>query len=287
MDHYQTLTITPPPTQSHEIDPLRVELGWPEVQSGLLRVLLGNLAVVVLPGIGLGMIILAIAQGGDLVKFLTSTTENGKINYETEFLFIGGFLFILATGLVSYALLLNGHWRCVMNAPERCNAKWLIFVCMLALLAGPALNLGVGILGSGKSSKEMQSTLKAVKDGNIWKSPTIHYDLASVIISAIGIGCFGLFLRSIAICFNNGPLLWAVNLFLLLMMGLVWLASFLLLGGLSVPQLARGGAMLLAGLFVGFVWYLVLLGWASSCISAGLASVRDPLDTPPPVSHWA
>lgn len=285
MDRFHSAASSLP--TADELDPLRVETGWNDVRTGLHRILIGHIALVALPVLGAILLGLAIARGGSLIRFVTSDTSS-KINYETELLFIGSLVAFLATFLVSYPLILTGQWRCLMYAPERCNARWLMFVCMITVVAGPSLAILSGLFGTGRSNEEVIKMMNAaIAEANPWKSPTIVYDLASTGLSLASVISFALFLRSVASCFNHGVLAGAVDLYIVVLIGLTALGLLALLGS-GIPIPIRGLMLLgwVLGMIVSFVWYLVLVVWASSCIAAGLASVRSPLQMAPP-PRWS
>src|SRR5205807_1482356 len=70
-----------------------------------------------------------------------------------ELIALAGFGVMGVAGMLSYAWIMVGKWRCLMNAPERHNAKWLMFAAMTCLGMSPALT-GVGASLGGATTVE-------------------------------------------------------------------------------------------------------------------------------------
>jgi hypothetical protein len=134
-------------------------MGWGEVAAGINRILLGNLVLIFMPLFGVLLIVVALTSGGDPMS-LVETDKFKQAGYEMFFLFLGGVLAIVASAFIGYPLILFGRIRCLVNVPERCGAKWLMFVCVLALVAGPALGILAGVLGAGRDMDLEKSSRK-------------------------------------------------------------------------------------------------------------------------------
>src|SRR4051812_31744108 len=52
---------------------------------------------------------------------------------------LAGLAAVGAVGLLGYALVLVGQWRCLLFAPQHLGTKDLMFACVLCALVGPAL----------------------------------------------------------------------------------------------------------------------------------------------------
>src|SRR6266699_2741301 len=112
--------ITQTSTPGDPSKPLQAEFGWTEVGKGLTRILIGYFIAVL--GIAAGVAVLLLAAYGHQHEAVAKGNKNTTL-----------LILMLAIGLIglsslfSYGFILAGKWRCLMNAPERHAAKWLIF----------------------------------------------------------------------------------------------------------------------------------------------------------------
>jgi hypothetical protein len=257
------------PVSSSNADHLRTEFGWGEVSTGLGRICLGY-------GILIGGTLLGVALVVFAVYSLMTTANAGPKNLTFVWIFYIGGSLISTIGLIGYGVILAGKWRCLMGAPERHGAKWLMFGCMTCIVMGPALNVVTAVTGVAKAPdfkrgaagfKQMQFS----KLGGVMQ-------LAGAGISLGSLAFFLLFLRAVARCFDNTPAVAHVTLFMLVMGLLIGGTAFVLYGHpklLVQPRILLG---LAGGWVVGFFWYLVLMGKMRGCINAGLNEIRSPLD---------
>jgi hypothetical protein len=190
---------------------------------------------------------------------------------------------MLGTGLIalsslfSYGFILAGKWRCLMNAPERHAAKWLIFSCMLCLVIGPALNILTSMGGEGAQNYKQ---IRKIQEGTAdlkFNSVGGILQLLGTVLSIVSALVFVLFLRAIACCFSSRILLAIIYLYLLysaLLLGITGQLFFASPKSLTRPDvaLALGVGWLLSGLGYLFVVFVTRI-----CIARGTALIRSPL----------
>lgn len=260
-------------------DHLRQELGWSEVRSGLGRILLGYLIIVggsILAG---GLIAVAIVH---MIKTAGAARPGqGPKNLDIGFLWI----FYLGLGamclitLFGYASILIGHWRCLINVPERKGARWLLFASITCLLMGPALNLAAGF------SMEKGVEFRKGPEGFAELRFTAFAQKLQIAGAVTGMGslvCFMLFLRASALCFDDYSRAAQVVAYLIYL-GLLFVGSFYAAYGRIPPaKLIPVLVGLGVGSLISFIWYLCLIAGIRNCISEGLKQIKSPLDFDPP-----
>src|SRR2546423_1018145 len=101
----------PPVEEEH-----RVELGWQEVGSGLLRIVMGYSLSAVSVIVGLGLILL-VTPLHDNEETLLEMKRN-----QADLMVLAGLGVMGLAGMLSYAWIMMGNWRCLMHAPERNHA---------------------------------------------------------------------------------------------------------------------------------------------------------------------
>jgi len=182
-----------------------LETGWSTVAGGLGRVVAGNLVQVVV----VAVVLVALLAASDAARSLRRI--HSKAEWGTMAWYGGG-----AAALLGYAygfwLMVSGQWLC-LSAPERRLAKPLVFTSLLCLAAAPVL-AGVGaslFLGSAQVGK----TRIADPRGTVL--------MASGLLNLCGYVLLAFFLRACAKCFDNRPLTWLANVYLL---GTVLLIAF-------------------------------------------------------------
>ncbi len=236
---------------------LAQERGWNEVAAGLTRILLGWGIFVVAIGVGVGLVLLS--------AFLAKPAM--------YWAFFGGLAVLGVSGLVSWSTILAGLLRCLLHAPERLGVRWFIFVCMLCLAIAPILNI---------ASSMLCTTEKPDFDKGVAGMQKIKLDSTGRFIQALcTIGTVGyniafvLFLRSIGCCFRSLAVLRLTELYLVFYVGLLSAAFYLVL--FQLPLLLRHPnliAVLGMAAFLLFIFYIVLLIAARTCIATNLAKVR-------------
>jgi hypothetical protein len=240
---------------------LRFELGWSEVRGGLGLILRGYF-IIIGAAIILGMMIA-------IILFM-SPAERAKIPWQVRE--VGPFLLLALFGLAclyAYGCIIIGHWRCLMNVPERCGAKWLMFACLTCILAGPALNFAAGYSGVQKQPK-IEHGLSGIKEIK-YTTEGLVMQIGSIAIQILGNVLFLLFLRAIARCFEDSTRVFLVNLYL-------GFTAVLLVGTVILPFAGVNPAMLMLyalglglGWLLNFFAYLAVVLIIRTGITAGLS----------------
>jgi hypothetical protein len=260
---------------------LEAETGWEEVRKGLNGIIFSHLlsfaSVLVAGGIGW----LVYAQ----IKGLKEAQELGDVS---TIIYAGlGVLFLM--GVFSYGMMVRGMWHCLMKAPEREGAKWLMFAALLCFLAGPALNIVAPFVGSDKgrpaAKDERISTILYRSAAKYPKTLTLdnldsttYLSLGGTVASWLSGMFFLLFLRAVACCFGASvrvrltELLIAFTLFLL---ASTLYQAYEFLESRGHPELLLGA---MAGWVLAVVWYFLLLVSTSGMIACGLPRRRFRLD---------
>ncbi len=252
-------------------NPLQVEYGWREVGKALTKILLGYFILVV--GSIAGACLFVLALHGRELEILPKGANKNLV----EVLIIFGSLAIGLSCLLSYGMVMVGKWRCLMNAPERRAAKWLMFVCMLCLLVGPVMNALFSISGAGADNyRALHKGREGVAD--------VKFDTTGAVLQLVGAAIslastvlFVLFLRAVGSCFNSTVLVSGTHLYLLYLALLVGGTVQVMLNGeksLAKPEIVMALGLGWLGFAVGYV--LIILA-TRICILNGLSRVRSPL----------
>lgn len=262
----------PPPgyqTTQPQDDPLLHEYGWPGVAQGLMRVLTGHL--ILIGAIVLSIVAMIIAFSSQDPQDIQEAAMGASLTIFFVALFVG------LASLISYYYVLSGKWRCALSSPERNNAKWLIFGCMVCVLLGPAVSILSSFFGDGGLDREARMDA----DGNLvlsLDSSTSIMQIAGGVIGLASMVCFVLFLRAVAVCFNNTTVQSLCTGFLIAVAVLIGFSvqSILLSSEGQIP-IALVGLSGLGWLGCG-VWYLLLIFMTRACIVQGLEKPRSPFD---------
>jgi hypothetical protein len=224
---------------------LQFELGWTEVRRGLGLILRGYFLI-----IG-GAILLGVAIA---VLLMIEVKERNKIPWQVRE--VGPFLGLALFGILclyAYGCIVVGHWRCLMNVPERCGARWLMFGCLTCILAGPALNFAAGFTGV-QTQPKIERGLDGIKDVK-YSTEGAVMQIGSIGVAILGNVLFILFLRAIARCFEDSGRVILVNLYLLF-------TGLLLAGSIYLPFAKVNPALFLPYvLALGMGWVLNFFGY--------------------------
>jgi hypothetical protein len=251
-------------------DPLRSEFGWPEVGKGLNSILLGYAIGVV--GVFLGVSMLLFAMPTDEMRDLIKGNHN---TVELVMLLTVGF--ILLSSLFSYAMILRGKWKCLMNAPERHAAKWLIFACMLCMVLGPVLSIFTSVGGEGAQNyKSLGKGRDGIAEVKFEGVGGIIQIIGSVLSMASTV-FFILFLRAVAVCFESKTCINLIHVYLGFSALLIGTTVQMTLTPRALMRLdvllALGAGWLLSGL-----WYIALIVGVRMMITTRLAQMRPILE---------
>jgi hypothetical protein len=272
------LTIDAPPLEPEA--PEMIEFGWPAVRQGLHSILLGYL-------LSLGMALFAVALALLAAFSVPQVQQAGEFLDAAMLLYFGiGVLFLM--GLGSLALVIKGNVRCLVNAPERCGARWLMFASTLCVVVGPALNLvSALVLAPPKPAaltkrscpaEEMVLALHRYGDSFLAQDTRAYVALTGGAASLLSGVFFVLFLRAVARCFDDTSRM-RVTEFYLLFNGLLTAASvYCFLHPLTLLANLHFAVALVGAWVTSALGYLLLLLNTSACIFEGLARRRPALE---------
>jgi hypothetical protein len=240
---------------------LRFELGWTEVRRGLGLILRGYFLL-----IG-GAAVLGI---GVVVAVSLSVQDRAKIPWQVRdiALWLGLGLFGLLA-IYCYGCIVVGHWRCLMNAPERRGARWLMFGCLTCILAGPGMNLASNLTGVEKQPR-FERGINGIKEIKMTKEAAIM-QVGSAVVQVLGSVLFILFLRAVANCFEDRARVVLVDMYLVFSVVLMIVTVYLALTASDFDVLLKYALVLGLGWLVNLVAYLIVVIVVRSGISHGLA----------------
>jgi hypothetical protein len=270
------------PVSQPQMTPLDLEFGWSSVRQGLHTILLGY-------GVTFGMGLFAVALAILVLSPAIQAKEFGEFVDAALLTYAGlGILFLM--GVFSVALLVKGKIRCLLSAPERCGARWMMFSSALCVVLGPALNITSNFVGNSPKRPpvaasrnpdavvEVRLALRELGDSILAHDARAYVSLAGDVGSIMSGVFFVLFLRAVARCFDDSLRMRIAELYLVLF-GLLFAATlyFFLqpMEFLTHPDwiLGLAGGWVVAGL-----WYILMLLSTSTCIAEGLARRRPPLE---------
>jgi hypothetical protein len=258
---------------------LDAETGWPEVRTGILRILLGHLLAV-------GSILLLVA----LVAYAVAQGAPANPTREVTVLEVVSLLGLVAVGLCqlfALAWIIRGQCGCLIYVPERCNAKWLMFTCIMLALVCPAAGFLGGILGANsprkghssprQSATEIVQDMQNLQDNYPLDSVSTWLQFASPLIALLSNVFFLLFLRAVGRCWENQLCIRSVDLYFYFLGALIGGA---VAGPLLDPNLLGDAAyygVIILGIAIAFLWYLALLFIACNTITFGMARRKPAL----------
>jgi hypothetical protein len=253
---------------------LRMEPGWDEVASGLARILIGYLVFFVGTAVGVGLVIWSIY--GWLVGPGARPAATPAIG--TVWIFYIGLGILSVIGTFGYLIVLAGHWRCMHGAAERYGARWLMFFCVTALFAGPALEVASYIAGCQKPPELSRgaSSLNSMQ----FTATARYMQLAGAGATLLYTVLFLLFLRAVALCHGSRSHVLLVNFFLVLVTLMVAGTVYVAYRTYTQHRAElREITLALAGAWVAILLsYLLLIATVRSCVVRSVAQVRSPLD---------
>jgi hypothetical protein len=260
-------------------------LGLRDLRKGLNCVLLGYLCTAA-----------ALLGTAGIVWYLivqtTGTSQTRQAADDASVVIFTLVLLLPLTGLASLVLVVRGKWLCLMSAPEQCHAKWMMYLSILCILAGPLLNWGTLLMKDDKpadrgrpansmSVARIQYEIDSYKEGLPELSTRAYVKLAGKGIGLLSGVFFVLFLRAMAQSWGSRVGARLTELYLLFVAVLV--AGVVVL--IRNPSYLLQRPQLLLGLGVGWLlsvlWYFGLILGTSIGISYLL--VRRP-PKPAPVS---
>lgn len=282
------------PETPHE--PTDITVGLRDFRKGLDCILLGYL-------LSLGAVLVC----GGIVWSLFSQSDGAPLSQpaleRASTLLFGAAILLCLAGFGSLSLILRGKWLCLSSAPEQFHAKWLMFLSILCITAGPLLSAGAYLVRESNSaahrhSSQAPSLIRVFQEFEAYKDGMAEMDTRSyVALAGKAIGLFSgvffiLFLRAVAL-YWGAPIRARLAELYLLFVGLLAFGVFVLLRDpdflLERPRLLLGFG---AGWLIAGVWYFGLTLSMSARIStildqrsrqSELAAVPPPASFLPPL----
>jgi hypothetical protein len=250
-------------------DNLRMELGWEDVGKGLTRVVMGYFVLLAGLVVGVGLLIAAFYQVG-------GRTPTGGTSPVTFWCFYAGLGILGSIGLFAYIVIFSGQLRCLIGAPERGGARWLMFFTMTCLLIGPTVNAGASVACVQRAPDFARGPdgfrrLQFTSTGRMLQ-------LASTVGGSLCAVFFLLFLHALARCLQATLLGWSVLLHLLATLTLAGLSLYLNFDGRTLIVQRQHLIWLGAAWLVNIIWHVLLIGSVRVRIATCLSKVRAPLD---------
>jgi MFS family permease len=266
--------LVPNDAAQHFPEPVNT-VGWAEVCKGLYGILCGYLLI-------LGSVIGAVVLAVTVIFQLAAKRPQGGAGGVFSLIIVGLIVLILLL-LAGYGLIIRSQWRCLRNAPEHCGAKWWMFATMLCIVAGPALGAATSLAGGNHAAAKFPvngktaapTTLReALAESKKAGATAAPMKVVSSVIGLLSQLFFVLFLRSVAVAFNDGFRARVAELYLLLA-GVLFAG---LVGLIVAPEafLAKPVLLLLmaGGWALAAIWYFVLIISTCFCIQGNLAEIR-------------
>jgi len=251
-------------------DSLRMELGWEDVASGLTRVVLGYVLMIVGVGVGVGLLIAAYFNVGGY----TPSGARSPLNF---WCFYAGLGILGSIGLFAYIVIASGQLRCLIGSPERCGARWFMFFTLTCLLIGPTVNAGASVACVQRAP---DFTRGPDAFGNVQFTSTGRMlQLASSVGGSLCAVFFLLFLHSLTRCLGASFLGWCILAHLMVTLALFGLTIYCNFDGRTLTVQRQSLIWIGAAWLVNIIWHMLLIGSTRVCIATTLSKVRSPLDT--------
>jgi hypothetical protein len=192
------------------------EFGWPEVRKGLHMIMGGYLVAV-------GVALLAVMAVAYIIYSVVTTHEIVETIFDAAMILYLTWAISILGSLYSLIMVVAGKVKCLLNAPERCGTKWLMFSAILLFLFGPALNITSNFVGVDRQSTAAQTKAVAAMMQGIHDyseamakmRPRAYISLAGNLSSVASTVLFIVFLRQVARCFDDGPRMRLAEFYLL------------------------------------------------------------------------
>jgi hypothetical protein len=267
------------PKEEEELPPSQQPgAGWDEVKKGLLSILGGYALTILSLFIFIGLLLTVAVQ----VTTATAVTTQ-KSNDAATILYVGAAI-VLLSSLASFYFIIRGKWRCLMNAPEHCGVKWMMFVSLLCVAAGPPLSTASSFAtepppGEARTAQEVDKMrpnekLQHYRDSVAPHGAVGYIRLASGFVSLLSTVFFVLFLRGVALSFEDQTRARIAEGYLVLV-GAVAVGTVVVVVNptllLTFPEVLL---LLAGGWLLSFAGYLFLIVNTCACITVGLAQRR-------------
>lgn len=246
---------------------LRNEKAWSEVAGGLGKVLFGYGALV------FGWFVAAAFLYAAFAPALTG--KQTKIEHVWYF-YIGAAALKLS-GLASWGLILAGQWRCLMNSPERNGARWVIFICMTCVAAGPVLHI-LGWLAGTSTPIRWMGGPQAIAGVKVrFTTMGLYLMSASLITSWLYKLTFWYYLQTVAGCMGAKKARFFVWMYFAVLFGAAGFTGWWLTGNLHANQLKDMFPYVIGSwVFVALYWVMQILV-VKIAIDQTMSEVYDPM----------
>ncbi len=263
------------PREEEELPPSQQPgAGWEEVKKGLLSILGGYALTLLSLFIFLGLLLTVAVQ----VTTATAVTTQ-KSNDAATVLYVGAGILLLS-GLASFYLIIRGKWRCLMNAPEHCGVKWMMFVSLLCVAAGPPLSAASSFAtdpppGEARTAQDVEKMrpnekLKHYRDAVAPHDAVGYVRLASSFVSLLSTVFFVLFLRGVSLSFNDQTRARIVEGYLVLLGAVAAGTAAVVVNPAMLLTFPEALFLLAGGWLLSFAGYLFLIVNTCACIAVGL-----------------
>lgn len=250
-------------------DCLRIEVGWPEVASGLTKILMGYFVWIAGNLFGLMLVLMPLFEVG--FKVQTARLRIGQL-----WMFYAGLAVLSLVGLFAFGMILSGKWRCALSASERHGCRWLMFVCMATLAMSLALSV-LSTLAGVKVQPEFQRGVAGFQQVR-FTTVGVIYNLSSIALSMAYTCAFALFLRAVALCMGSRWHVRMVDLFLSFFVPLTIASVYLVYKQLTTDRFLVGlFVMVGAGWLICFFYWLAMIAMVRSCIMKTMERLKDPM----------
>lgn len=262
---------------AHQIstqDYLKTEMAWGDVAKGFERILFGYvlmIACAVFAGLLLGWLA---TQGASLAKSGTPDKPNLIVMWV---ILLGGAI-IGFLSLVSWFVVVTGQFKCALGAPDRENARWLMFGCILCLVFGFVLPILDGVsmyMGGGLTQDQLQKmqstgdTSAITRRGSIIQMAGLALDVTVALLMAM-------FFRAVGKCFAHQGLVDMADSYMLCFVLLICGTGFVAYTIIAWKQFdiymigGAGVCWLLMGL-----WHVFMIIYARNVIVGGMDKVLN------------
>jgi hypothetical protein len=258
-------------TETNLDDQLRLECGWTDVARGLRQIVLGYLVLIVSVLAGAFLVVASTIQMGGFGKGPWRPTIGGLWQFYLGLAILG------VAGLFCWGVVLAGKFKCLLNAPERHGARWLMFLCLSGTLIGPTFNFAARL-----AFTQQPIELKRGARGLV----EIKLNQTGRVIQLIGFAggllsplAFLLFLRAVARCLERKGVERFLNGYVAVSVGLMAMTGYLVM---APPPTSPRLLPYLVALGLGWlVWgaiYLMVAWLVRGSIFDRISNLRSPLE---------
>jgi hypothetical protein len=180
-----------------------------------------------------------------------------------------GVTIVALTALLSYGLVMLGHWRCVIHAPQQKSGRMLMYTCLnLVVLASVMYVLGA-YREYGRTYLALQRGWREVAQLDPLTTGNLLQGVAAL-LGVISLFFFSLFLRGVASCFHDRAGMRHVDLYLVFVALLVGGSLGTYLCSYHLVSRALMLSWIASGWLLCFAWHVFLIRRIRRCVEDGL-----------------